>query len=326
MYEKKRTFGRFCKKKIKKRMNNKFISVYAVVTTAALAYFGYAFTRNNPKNIATSLSTLGGTKEYIIRPFSLDKAFSFCGETVPMDNFDARERLDRELQVNAYMQASTISHVKLATRYFPTIEKILAEQGMHDDIKYLAVAESALRNVGSPAGAKGIWQFMSPVARQYGLEVNDEIDERFNLEKATVAACHLLKDNYKGASNSWLLAAAAYNEGLPRLRKEMSEQRASSYYDTHLNEETSRYVSRIVALKEIMLHPADYNFDIPSAEMYPELNEYSTIEVNTVVPNWGDFAQKYGISYRKLRLYNPWIIGTALTKPSKTYVVRLPKR
>ncbi len=307
-------------------MNNKFISIYAVIATAALAYFSYAFTRNNPQHIATSLSTLGGTKDYVIRPFSLDKAFSFCGENVPMDNFDARERLDRELLVNAYMQATTISHIKLATRYFPTIEKILSEQGMHDDIKYLAVAESALRNVGSPAGAKGIWQFMAPVARQYGLEVTDEIDERFNLEKATVAACNLLKDNHKGTGGSWLLAAAAYNEGLPRLRKEMTEQRSSSYYDTHLNEETSRYVSRIVALKEIMQHPADYNFEIPSADTYTEINDYTTMEVNTVVPNWGDFAQKYGTNYRKLRLYNPWIIGTALTKPSKTYSVKLPKR
>jgi membrane-bound lytic murein transglycosylase D len=178
--------------------------------------------------------------------------------------------------------------------------------------------------VTSPVGAKGLWQFMKPTGLQYGLEINDEIDERYNAEKATHAACRLLKDNHK-QFGSWLYASAAYNEGSPRLSREISEQKAKDIFDLNMNEETHRYVFRLGAIKEIMLHPEEYDFVIPSNHMYQPFPETYDVQVSDAT-NWADFARKYNLSFRMLKVYNPWIITPNFTnKLKKTYSVKIPK-
>ncbi len=244
------------------------------------------------------------------------------GEAIP-NNFDARERLDRELMVNSYRHSATLQYLKLANRYFPIIEPILAEQGVPDDFKYLAVAESGLRNASSPAGAKGIWQFLAGTARERGLTVNSEVDQRYHVEKATRAACKYLKEA-KRDYGTWMNAAACYNMGRSNMRKLMNAQKETQYYDIEMNEETARYVSRIVALKTIMQNPERYGFQLESHDLYPPFN-YRVVEVNGPVKSWGDFAHKHGTSYRMLKTYNPWLRSSQLTNSAKrTYQVKLP--
>ena len=261
----------------------------------------------------------------VIKAVDLAKPFDFAGEPLPMDNFDVAERLDRELLVNTYWHSNTVLNIKNAYKYFPTIERILRNNGIPEDFKYLAVAESSLRNEVSPAGARGIWQFMNGTAEQYGLETNREVDERYHLEKATQAACEVLKDYYRRL-NSWTLTAAAYNAGLSRISREMEEQRATNYYDLNLNQETSRYIFRLVAIKEILSRPKDFGFYLGPEERYPPLDDYKIIEVNTSIDNLGDFAREHGTTYRILKVYNPWLLDSRLSNRSgKAYEIRVPK-
>jgi membrane-bound lytic murein transglycosylase D len=305
-------------------MKHKFIYLYALIATLGIAWISLSSNQNSGKYLSASLTNFGG-EGWRVRGFNLNKNFEFAGERFPVEDFDVKERLDREIMINAYMQSTTALNLKLATRYFPVIEPILAEEGMPDDFKYLAVAESTLRNVTSSAGAKGIWQFMKPTAIQYGLEVNEEIDERYHLEKATRAACRYLK-NLKAQYGSWLLACAAYNEGAGRLTREMGEQRAKNYFDLNLNEETSRYVFRIMAIKEIMQHPKEYEFHIEDQYLYERFLPCSEIVVSDAVPNWADFAAKFGLNYRTFKIYNPWLISPTFTnKAKKTYTVKIPQ-
>ena len=261
----------------------------------------------------------------VIQPVSLDQSFDFAGEALPMDNFDVRERLDRELLTNTYWHSTTLQHIKNTYKYFPIIEKILAENDMPEDFKYLAVAESSLRNATSPAGARGIWQFMKNTGAFYGLEINSEVDERYHLEKATQAACKYLKDYYK-QFGSWTLSAAAYNMGGPRLKKEMEVQRADNFYDLNLNQETNRYIFRLVAIKEILKTPEKFGFYLEAGDGYKPLTDYKIVKVSSSIPNLGDFAKEYGITYRMLKVYNPWLRTSKLTNRSgKTYEIKIPK-
>ncbi len=248
---------------------------------------------------------------------------NFCGEIVPI-NVDTKERLDRELSVNAYWQSSTLLNIKLAAKYFPIIEQILREEGVPDDFKYLAVAESGLRNVGSPAGARGFWQFMKLSAKEYGLEINSEVDERLHLEKSTRAACKYLKRLQK-RFNSWTNAAAAYNVGPTKFSSEMRKQKEQSYYNLNLNQETSRYVFRLIALKEILKQPENYGYYLDPADSYQEVNNYYEVVVDKTVPDWATFAKEKGISYRMLKVYNPWLIDSKLTVKNNTYKIRIPR-
>lgn len=251
--------------------------------------------------------------------------YDLAGEEVPMNNFDAVERLDREIVGNTYLHGSTILNLKLAARYFPYFEKTLAENNVPDDMKYLAVIESNLRNVISPAGAKGLWQFMEATGKAYDLEINKEVDERYHVEKSTLAFCRHIKD-LKNALGSWTLASAAYNAGQGRINTEQKNQRANNFYELSLVDETSRYPFRIIALKEIMKDPKKYGFSLDEDNLYAPINNYSIVEVNGKVDNWGDFAIKYGTNYRMLKVYNPWIINHFLTNPTgKTYQVKIPK-
>jgi hypothetical protein len=261
-----------------------------------------------------------------VRSVNLDKDFDFCGEKLPMDNWDVRQRLDAELLRNVYYHSQTILALKRANAIFPIIEPILKEEGVPDDLKYLAVAESALSNAVSPAGARGVWQFMKETAASYGLEVSAEVDERYHLEKATRAACKYMKRE-KERLGSWTLAAAAYNGGPGRIGEEMAKQRAKSFYELNLaSDETMRYPFRIVAIKEVMENPAEYEYDVADNHLYPPQTSYRTLEVSGPVANWGDFARENGTNYRMLKLYNPWLVDSKLTnKEGKKYLVRLPK-
>ena len=299
------------------------MSQYVILMSAALTVLLFVSFRSTDESTSNENPNNDRMLPQEIRSVDVNKAYSFAGEKVPMDNFDAVERLDRELLVNSYWHSSTVLNIKSASRYFPIIEPILAKNGVPDDLKYLAVIESNLRNVTSPAGAKGIWQIMKPTGLQYGLEINGEVDERYHIEKSTEAACKLLKD-YHDEFGDWTLAAAAYNMGITRMRKTLAEQKAATYYDINLNAETSRYIFRILAVKEILTAPEAFGFFIEEDELYAPL-EYTTEEVVESVPSWGEWAQEHGISYRMLKVYNPWLVDGKLTcSGKKVYQVKLP--
>ena len=247
------------------------------------------------------------TKSTLVKGINPNKDYFFSGEKVPVHNLDVRERLERELLSNSYANATIILNLKHANRYFPTIERILAENNIPEDFKYLAVAESNFRQGTSSAGAKGFWQFMPATAKGYGLEVNSNIDERMNLEKATYAACRLLQD-YKNKFGTWTLAAAAYNIGEGKLQDELRSQ-------------------RVMAFKEIMSHPEDYGYNLNSEDMYLPLNDIlDQKQVNNSIPNLVEFAKENGTTLRQLRVYNPWLLGNSLENSSgKVYVIKYPK-
>lgn len=261
----------------------------------------------------------------IVKAVRLADHYDFAGEALPLDNFDVRERLERELMVNAYWHSSTLLALKNASRYFPVIEPILRRNGIPEDFKYLVVAESNFRNVTSPAGAKGFWQFLKGTAEDYGLEVNSEVDERYHLVKATEAACkyfHKLHDRF----GSWTLVAAAYNMGENALARELERQQMASYYDLNLGEETNRYVFRIVALKEVLTQPEKFGFELTEADRYQPLDNFSIVRVDGPIPNLGAFARQYGTTYRMLKLYNPWLRSYQLSNRSgKVYDIRIPR-
>lgn len=260
--------------------------------------------------------------QQVIRSAYADKTYFFAGEAMP-NTFDCKERLDRELSVNAYWQSNTLLNLKKAHRYFPVMERILAEQGVPDDFKYLAVAESDLRNATSHANAKGFWQFRKLAAKDYGLEVNDEVDERYHVEKSTRAAAKYLKWLYN-RTGSWANACAAYNMGPGNFSKVTKAQKEESFYDLNVNLETGRYVFRLIAIKEIMSNPEGFGFYLDQHEKYPEIDTYQ-IEVKESVPSWSAFAKQNGISYRTLKVLNPWLINNKLTVKKNTYYVKVPR-
>ena len=276
---------------------------------------------------STAKSAGGGSisPEQIIRTINLDKDFSFCGEKYPMDIPDVRQRLDAELLRNVYSHSATLLALKRANAIFPVIEPILKAEGVPDDLKYLAVAESILSNAISPAGAKGVWQFMKATGIQYGLEINNEVDERYHLEKATRAACKYLKGQ-REELGSWVLSAAAYNAGPGRISGDKATQRAANFFEMNLAaDETMRYPFRIAAIKEVMEHPDLYEYNIEKEHLYPVMPKGKIIEVNEPVANWGDFAKQHGTNYRELKLLNPWLVDSKLTnKERKVYKVTVP--
>ncbi len=260
----------------------------------------------------------------IFKPVELPTAFSFAGEPMPLDRFDIRESLDRELLSNAYFHSQTLRYLKLTPRYFSVIEPILKEKGIPDDFKYLALAESGLNpRAISPAHAVGLWQFMKSTAQEYGLEVNSLIDERYHIEKATYAACDYLLDSYE-KFGSWTLVAASYNRGRSGISKQLVRQKTDNYYDLLITTETARYVYRIAALKLIIENPERYGFYVADNEKYPIIKT-KNITIHGAVANFPDFAKKYGISYKLLKDFNPWLRDDHLTNSKKkTYVIKIP--
>ncbi|MBK7699351.1 MAG: lytic transglycosylase domain-containing protein [Saprospiraceae bacterium] len=259
-----------------------------------------------------------------IKSVNLNKPFDFAGEPMPV-NEDTRERLDRELSVNAYWQSTTLLHLKLANKYLPVVERILAENGIPDDFKYLAIAESGLRNVTSSASAKGYWQFMKPAATEMGLEISEDVDERLHIEKSSKAACNYIKQLHRRFGN-WTNVAGAYNVGPTAFARTLEEQKESNYYDVNINDETSRYLFRIIAIKEIVKNPHDFGYFVDDTEKYNLNSNLKTISITTSIPSLADFAHQQGITYRILKFYNPWLINNKLTVvPGKEYFIKVPQ-
>jgi hypothetical protein len=234
-----------------------------------------------------------------------------------------QERLDKEMITNMNYHTNTTLVLKRANKVFPVLEPILAKYGIPDDFKYLAVIESSLVNAVSPAGARGVWQFMPLTAKEKGMEVSDQVDERYHLEKATEAACKYFL-SAKEKFGSWTLAAASYNGGIGGIKSKMEEQQVDNYYDLLLTEETSRYVFRILALKEIMKNAANYGFSIPKEALYYPIAT-KKIVVDSTITNLAQFAKSQGVNYKILKLHNPWLRDKMLLNASgKKYEIEIP--
>lgn len=260
---------------------------------------------------------------YKIFALNLPKTIEFAGEKVPMNLIDVREKLDREMHVNTYWQSNTLLFIKRLNRWFPIIEKILLEENVPNDFKYLALIESGLTQVVSPAGAAGFWQIMKKTAPEFGLEVTSEVDERYHVEKSTHAACLYLKEA-KEKFGSWTLAAASYNIGQSGLQRQLNKQEVNSYYDLLLNSETSRYLFRILAAKHILSNANQFGFNFRPKDLYPAIT-YKTIVTDSSISSFTEFAAQNGINYKVLKYLNPWLRSKELTNSKrKKYEIKIP--
>jgi len=295
--------------------------LFVIVVVFIAGGLGYNFKTDPYTKEAVKNGFLNHYKVYAL---PIPDSLMLVDEPVPVKQKDVRERIDRELLVNTYWQSNALLLLKRKHKFFPVIEPILKREGIPDDFKYLAVAESGLQNVTSPSGAKGFWQIMKKTAKELGLEVNNEVDERYNLEKATVAACQYLK-KAKQKYGSWTLAAASYNAGMNKVSNELQRQKADNYYDLLLNDETARYVPRIIALKYILEHPKDFGFIYSDEDLYTPYKYYE-VAVDSSVTDWADFSKKFKMSYKELKLLNPWLRDQKLTnKQGKTYYIKIKK-
>ena len=258
-----------------------------------------------------------------VKIFELPDKLSFAGEPVPLNEPDIQERFEREIYVNAYWHSNTVLLMKRAGKFLPTIEKILSQNGIPDDFKYVALIESGLMNVVSPAGARGFWQFMESTAKEKGLEVNKEVDERYHFEKSTEAACKYLKQAYARFGN-WTSVAASYNMGMAGLSRRKSEQKMTDFYKLLLNEETSRYIFRILAMKEIFEEPRKYGFELQKDDLYtmPVMRD---LVVTESIENLADWAIRHNSNYKELKIYNPWLRSNKLgVRKGRSYKIILP--
>ena len=262
-------------------------------------------------------------ERYAVFALQLPEKLSLAGESVPLNDRDIVERFDRELLINTYWQSQTLVFIKKSNRFFSVIDPILAKYNIPSDFRYLPLAESGLINVVSPKNAVGIWQFTAETAKQYGLEVNKDVDERYNLEKSTDAACRYLLESYH-LYRSWTLAAASYNMGRSSLNKQIKRQKANNYYDLILNEETARYLLRIIAIKTILEDPQKYGFHYRPEDIYP-LTKTKELQIDSTIPNLADFANLQGINYKILKIFNPWLRDISLPDAShKVYTIKIP--
>tara|TARA_B110000003_G_scaffold268439_1_gene297952 strand:+ start:2049 stop:2951 length:903 start_codon:yes stop_codon:yes gene_type:complete len=295
----------------------RFLSIISIILLS-ITFFNalYLSDVSSEKNIS---------KAYTIKALKIPDSLTFAGEKVPTELYDIKERMDRELLVNTYWQSNGLLLIKRAHKYFPIIEPLLKEYGIPDDFKFLAVAESGLENNSSPAGAAGFWHFLKTSAKEYGLEVNQNVDERYNLEKATKVAAEYLKKSKK-RFGTWTLAAAAYNAGNTRIARNLKKQQVTDYYDLLLNTETSRYVPRIVALKEVLSYPKKYGFEFDNEDLYT-LPKTRTVKVDTVINNIASFAKGFKTNYKQLKLHNAWLRENKLNNKSrKMYEIKIPKK
>lgn len=308
-------------------MNKKNIFLTAAILIIILASFTSLFLSylafKERKDVKYVIVKVEPSEDKIFIP-SVPDNLNFCGEKVPLHDIDVKERIERELLINAYWYSSTVLAIKRANRWFPVIEPILKRYGIPDDMKYLAVIESNLSNVVSPAGAAGFWQLMEQAALKYGLEITREVDERYNVEKATEAACKYLKEAHS-KYKSWTLAAASYNYGMNGIDLQVKRQKTKNYYDLFLNTETYRFVARIIAMKEILTHPEKYGYYLKKEELYQPI-ETEEININYSINDLVSFAQQHNISYKVLKILNPWLRENYLPNRSrKTYLIKIPK-
>tara|TARA_B100000795_G_scaffold246413_1_gene212073 strand:+ start:227 stop:1069 length:843 start_codon:yes stop_codon:yes gene_type:complete len=262
-------------------------------------------------------------QNYKIRALKLPSNLNLAGERVPLEKSDVKERMDRELLVNTYWQSNGILLLKRANKYFPIIEPLLKKYGLPDDFKFLALAESGFTDETSTVGAAGIWHFMKATGKEYGLEINNNVDERYNIEKSTKVAAEYLK-NAKNRFGSWTLAAAAYNAGNYGISRRLEAQEVTNYYDAKLANETERYVFRILALKEIIRNPEKYGFVFEKDDLYTIKKTY-TVKVDTAITNITSFAKGFGINYKEFKIHNPWLRENKLNNRSrKLYEIKIP--
>ncbi|MHB9142594.1 MAG: lytic transglycosylase domain-containing protein [Paludibacter sp.] len=250
----------------------------------------------------------------------------FSGQTISLERYDMRERFDREQIVIAYNHSVSLLQIKRANRYFPVIEPILKRNRIPDDFKYLAVVESNLDpRAQSGAQAAGLWQLMPKTAEQFGLEVNDEVDERYHIEKETEAACKYFKSAYN-KFNNWITVAASYNAGMGRISEEFTKQQANQSFDILLSSETSRYVFRILAMKQFLENPKAFGYQLHRDDFYQTINTKDVI-VKDSVSDWTSWAARYGISYSQLKDFNIWLRDRKLTNSKKKeYFIQVPDK
>jgi len=302
------------------------LGVFFVISTLIFAVQSDATEENEDyQDVAENEIKKNVADNYQISAIAIPTDLNFAGEMVPQDDPEIMERIDREFLVNTYWQSNAVLLIKRANKYFPIIEPILAKNGIPDDFKYLAVAESGLQNVRSHAGATGFWQIMKATGREYGLEVNSNVDERYHLEKSTEVACAYL-NKWKKKYGNWTLTAASYNAGPGAINKYLGIQQVNDYYDLLLGQETGRYVFRIMAIKEILSHPEKYGFDIGKEDLYSAVPTFK-VEVDEPVLSFADFAQQYEINYKILKRHNPWLREPHLNNSSrKAYTIEIPNK
>jgi hypothetical protein len=285
-----------------------------VIATALLTNAISTQNSTDPKNTSDT---------YKIKALKLPPDLNLAGERVPLEKADIKERMDRELLVNTYWQSNGLLLIKRANKYFPVLEPLLKKYGLPDDFKYLCVAESALIDETSSAGAAGFWHFMKGTGKEFGLEINKNVDERYDIEKSTKVAADYLKKSY-ARFGSWSLAAAAYNAGNARIARSLKAQGVTSYYDALLPDETERYVLRIIALKEVLSNPKKYGFIFDKNDLYT-LPKTRTVKVDTIITNIALFAKKFDTNYKELKLHNPWLRQNKLNNKSrKAYEIKIP--
>ena len=263
-------------------------------------------------------------ESYKVLSVHIPKNLNFAGEKVPINNFIIREAMEKELIINTYWQSQSLLLHKRANRWFPLIEPILKQNGIPDDFKYIALIESQLTNVVSDQGATGFWQLVEPTAKGYGLIINDEIDERYDVERSTQAACKYFNEAYK-VFNNWTLVAASYNRGMNGIQAALDKQKVNNYYDLLLTEETARYIFRILAIKEIISRPKVYGFILRKKDLYPPLST-KKISIDSSITDLATFAINQKINYKILKTFNPWLRANTLTNPEKKkFIIEIPK-
>ena len=291
------------------------ISTIIIILSIAQGFKGF--------NSSTEVMNPASDTVYSSQSFKLPDTVTFAGEKMPLDNFDTRESLERELLISAYRHSSTILIIKRAHRYLPLIEKILKKNNIPDDFKYLAAAESEYSNMISPVGATGFWQIMPQTGKEEGMEINAVIDERYDVERSTQFACEYFLKSYEKYGN-WTLTAASYNGGRAGINEQIEIQKQNNYYDLLLSEETARYIFRAVAYKLVITDPIGYGFNIGKEDLYPELKYYE-VKVDSAITDFSVFAGKFGTNYKMLKFLNPWLRKPYLTpKPNKEYLIKIP--
>ena len=293
--------------------------ITGVILVISLIFTIQGFTNHDKENVDPAKRTPA-----LSQSFEIPESLAFAGEKVPLQHYDVRESLDREMLVNGYFHSRTLFVLKKTKRYFSVIEPILHEYGIPDDFKYLAMAESDLDNVVSPAKAVGIWQLLEGTAKEYGLEVNSYVDERYDLAKSTEAACKYILDA-RETFGSWTLAAAAYNMGSNNLQLQIDKQKVHNYYDLLLNDETARYMYRVLAQKMLVENPGYFGFQVREDEYYPVIKTYN-LEVDNAIPDLAEFALQHSINYKILKQLNPWLRQNSLPENTrKVYAIAIPE-
>ncbi|QOD61183.1 lytic transglycosylase domain-containing protein [Polaribacter haliotis] len=302
------------------KASQRYLSLLSVIIVTAVFFSAIQKSDTNvPSNTDPETQT---HQTYKIKSLQLPENLNLAGEIVPVEIEDVRERMERELLVNTYWQSNGLLLIKRANKYFPVLEPLLKKYGLPDDFKFLALAESGFIDETSSAGAAGMWHFMRTTGKEYGLEINSNVDERYHIEKSTKVAAEYLKNSYE-RFNSWTLAAAAYNAGNYGVSKRIKAQEVNNYYDAKLPDETERYVFRILALKEIISNPKKYGFVFEKEDLYT-LEKTRTIKVDTAISNITHFAKKYGMNYKEFKILNPWLRENKLNNKSrKMYEIKI---